>query len=596
MRPTAFRFGAFQLDVSRQQVLGPDGDIALRPKTFELLRYLLECRGRVASKDELLTAVWPDVIVTEESITRCVSEIRKALGGDGTTLIKTLPKRGYLIDVPVIALESDACLGVGVPAVFIASPHHDDPSVSQPDAGARTSGAFDQGLAHGDRTARWIRARWIGLWRVGLLAASFVLLLAMTSFWIVRERRSVQTSVAAHVASAGCLPRAQLAVLQESSTARANQLIPAFSRQLADSVREHLSRIPQFRVVTSAQTERGAADRPTSSRAAVADDYRVHVRAPSDGPSQVELVQRATGVVLWSRTFDAKTEHRADHLADIAKEITYAIHVSVLRQEAASADEAAPTTSLLLAKGWASLIAPGPKNLGTALKRLQHALDADPTCSSAQIGTAGAKALLAMDFGIDDREFELGDARTLLERAMRSASDDFAVHFYLGVVHTAEENQRAALRHYDRAITLNPSFAPAYAYKARTLLRLGQAEDALKLIDYATAVSGSAVTRWPLWAGIASLQLGELGAARISFLKVLGTIPNSPFLHAALASSYALGNEWEDAYRHVTVLRDRTPNKSDEWRLTQFDLGPAMGSTSSRLRQGLLLALEKYPQ
>ena len=92
------------------------------------------------------------------------------------------------------------------------------------------------------------------------------------------------------------------------------------------------------------------------------------------------------------------------------------------------------------------------------------------------------------------------------------------------------------------------------------------------------------------------MQLGQMEAARGSFLKVLGTIPNSPFLHAALASSYALGSEWENAYQHVTVLRGRTPNMSDDWRIAHFDLGPVGPTSPGRLAQGLRLALEKYPE
>jgi DNA-binding winged helix-turn-helix (wHTH) protein len=74
----------------------------LRPKSFEVLRYLVEHAGRVGGKEEIIKAVWPDVIVTDESLTRCISEVRRAIGDESQKIIKTVPKRGYLLDVPIV--------------------------------------------------------------------------------------------------------------------------------------------------------------------------------------------------------------------------------------------------------------------------------------------------------------------------------------------------------------------------------------------------------------------------------------------------------------------------------------------------------------
>ena len=56
-------------------------------------------------KDELVKAVWPGVVVTDESLTRCVSDVRLALNDAGQGIIKTVPRRGYLLTVPVSKLE-----------------------------------------------------------------------------------------------------------------------------------------------------------------------------------------------------------------------------------------------------------------------------------------------------------------------------------------------------------------------------------------------------------------------------------------------------------------------------------------------------------
>ncbi|WP_262049078.1 winged helix-turn-helix domain-containing protein [Bradyrhizobium sp. Bra78] len=94
-------FSSLTLDLERLCLHGPAGQIRLRPKSFEVLRYLAEHAGRALTKDELIAAIWPDVTVSEESLTRCISDIRLAIGDDAQRIIKTLPKRGYLLEGPV---------------------------------------------------------------------------------------------------------------------------------------------------------------------------------------------------------------------------------------------------------------------------------------------------------------------------------------------------------------------------------------------------------------------------------------------------------------------------------------------------------------
>ena len=100
------QFSSFTLDLDRLCLLGQSGRAALRPKSFDVLRYLVAHPRRVISKDELIKAVWPNVIVTDESLTRCISDVRHALGDASQQIIKTVPKRGYLLDLEVSILDT----------------------------------------------------------------------------------------------------------------------------------------------------------------------------------------------------------------------------------------------------------------------------------------------------------------------------------------------------------------------------------------------------------------------------------------------------------------------------------------------------------
>jgi TolB-like protein/DNA-binding winged helix-turn-helix (wHTH) protein len=70
--------------------------VALRPKSFEVLCYLVAAAGEPVSRDDLARAIWRGVTVTDESLSRCVSDIRQALDDEKQDIIKTLPRRGYV--------------------------------------------------------------------------------------------------------------------------------------------------------------------------------------------------------------------------------------------------------------------------------------------------------------------------------------------------------------------------------------------------------------------------------------------------------------------------------------------------------------------
>ena len=101
------KFLEFTLDAERCSLLAADRDIKLRPKTFDVLHFLLQNAGRLVRREELIGTVWPNVIVNEESVTQCVSELRQALGDREHNIIKTIARRGYLFAVPVEQITND---------------------------------------------------------------------------------------------------------------------------------------------------------------------------------------------------------------------------------------------------------------------------------------------------------------------------------------------------------------------------------------------------------------------------------------------------------------------------------------------------------
>src|SRR5262249_38639837 len=96
-------FGAFRLDLRAGLLLRGRDPIPLRPKTWPVLRYLLERRGQLITKSELLDAVWGEVAVTESVLNKSIGELRTALGDSYKMphLIETVQRRGFRFIAPV---------------------------------------------------------------------------------------------------------------------------------------------------------------------------------------------------------------------------------------------------------------------------------------------------------------------------------------------------------------------------------------------------------------------------------------------------------------------------------------------------------------
>ena len=94
------KFGEFILDLDRGTLQRSGEDVGLRPQAFEVLSYLSTRSGKLISRDELLDAVWGNATVTDDSLTQCIVEIRKAINDDAHTVIRTVPRRGFIFDPP----------------------------------------------------------------------------------------------------------------------------------------------------------------------------------------------------------------------------------------------------------------------------------------------------------------------------------------------------------------------------------------------------------------------------------------------------------------------------------------------------------------
>src|SRR6266481_984704 len=113
-----YSFGEFQLVLEERTLLRGGESVALQPKCFDTLAYLVENSGRVLEKDELIKTLWPDSFVEEGNLAQNIFVLRQVLGDDrnGHSFIKTIPRRGYKFVAPVALAEPAS--GNGVPVAY----------------------------------------------------------------------------------------------------------------------------------------------------------------------------------------------------------------------------------------------------------------------------------------------------------------------------------------------------------------------------------------------------------------------------------------------------------------------------------------------
>jgi len=129
VRQSVYVFEGFRLDAQRRVLFGVDGKpIELTPRLFDTLLYFVERSGQLLTKEQLLEALWPNVIVEEHNLNKTVSELRRVLGEKPGQhkFIVTKPGRGYWF----------------VADVAVASPSHEIPQPSLAPSAARPRGRW----------------------------------------------------------------------------------------------------------------------------------------------------------------------------------------------------------------------------------------------------------------------------------------------------------------------------------------------------------------------------------------------------------------------------------------------------------------------
>ena len=489
----SYSFGDFTLDLNRGCLLREGQEVKLRPKSFELLRYLVERGGRLVGRVELMQAIWPDTFVSEESLAQCLMEVRRALQDDSQRFVKTVPRRGYIF---VTEVSGQAPL-------------------QTPAAGIRRWGTSAALLASG-------------------------LLLAGLLYWRVFPRTSEPATLAV-------LPFRPL-----SQNGRDESL----ELGMTDALITRLSNLRQTVVRPTSAVRRylgGEADAVTAGRQ-LRVDWVVEGSIQRSGDRvrvTVQLLSVPGGKPSWAGRFDEKFTDIFTVQDRISERVADALAVQLTAEEKKrltrryTADPQAYQLYLLGRYHWNKRTTPG---LNKGIEYFQQAIDKDPGYAPAYAGLADSYTVLGShDQGAMPPTEVFPKATAAARRALEIDETLAEARAALAFIKFHYEWDGAgAEKEFRRALDLNPSYTTLQLWYSQYSMAMGRLEASLAASQRGVALDPVDV---PINANLAwhYFYARQYHPAIEACRKAMDLDPHSPMPHWCLGMAYEQKREYPKA-------------------------------------------------
>ena len=504
---TAIQFDDHVLDIRRHELRRGTTKVALQPKTFALLAYLSAHPSRLIGKEELLRELWPGVIVTEHSLTRCIKDLRKALGDEveRPRYIETVPRLGYRFLI--------------------------EPVPVTPDLGASTERVEAEPGRESSPVAASVPTR------------AFILLGGLISLVAVALWLSLSPSALAPAASPVALPPV-LAVLpfaiQADAVAEQSDVL---GRGLAEDVLNRLRLDPALRVLARGSTFEFAGDKRSATEIGkvLAADWVLRGQMAQIGPElsvDVELHEVGGEGAQWSRRYRGDANQWLKLQAEIVADTRAQLLRLPIRTPVTVVTPASPGFDAHMAymAGREYLERRRHRWREQSLASFERALALDANNAPALAGLATILALSAR--GLDDPAPVIARAEAAIARALAldpNSADAYAAQGLIALQRGRHEDAEAAL---GQALSLDPGLVAAYSWLSIVLTEQGRNAESLAVFDRALALDplnprvleNYAVQLW---------VRGDLDGAQRVFASML-QVPNPPPAAAIRLRSLAL--------------------------------------------------------
>ena len=446
--------GPWRVDRGRNEVASGGKSTRLEPKAIEVLAYLAARPGQVVSREELLAAVWPGVIVGDDALTQAIIKLRKALGDDAhqPRYIETISKRGYRL----IALV-----------------------VEGPEAAASIPGRA---------TSRKRLAFRIGVGTAVVLTGVVLVLPFVAKHVPMPWPIALDTRgrIDAAMPLVAVLPLANLSEDPKRDY---------FSDGLTEDIIHALGRFSGVRVMAlnAVQGYRGKSPAAQAIQSEIGARYVVQgsVRQ-ADGRLRVAVAlnDAEKGVQLWSERYEGEGGQVFEIQDRIAKDIVGALHVK-LRQIEQQRAFAKPTDNLeaydLVLRARSLLNRLDRRSNREARALLARAAEISPEFAEVWILMGEAELQRGLYGWVEDPSEPLGRADALARRALAAPDSrtHARAHALISKVHSNLGRAHEALDPAQRAVELNPSDSAALFWRGVVLLYAGRTQEGIAIMESA---------------------------------------------------------------------------------------------------------------
>lgn len=430
-----YEFDEFRVDPVRRRLTRGGELVPLTPKAFSILLVLLERRGEVVEKEELIQKVWPDTFVTEANLTQNISSMRKALGerASESRYVVTVPGRGYSFVGDVLEVSRDATGEIPVilePPQTLAKPEPADegplpeatPMLSAPPVASLPEAAPASPLDATGPIVAPVRTRRLQIVGLGLLGIALVVAGTLGGLSFLRKGEvaggaPLPPGTVAQAGAGTAVRRSSVAVMGLRNLSR-NREQAWLSTALAEMLTTELAAGTRVRVISGETVSRAqrSLSLPYADAAGVQDLGRLHsvlnadlivvgsylaLEEKGDGKIRLDLrVQQLPDGVTVASVAQVGTESELFELvAEAGARLRTALGWEQPSPEEAQAvlalRPANPEATRLYAEGLARM---RTFDFRTALEILQKAAEADP--NSAIIRSAISQAWSGLGYDV----------------------------------------------------------------------------------------------------------------------------------------------------------------------------------------------------
>jgi DNA-binding winged helix-turn-helix (wHTH) protein/TolB-like protein len=516
-----YEFDNFRVDAGRRLLLnGGDEPIALSPKIFDTLLYLVSHSGQVIEKDELMSSIWPDTSVEENNLNKNISVLRHVLGenpGEHRYIV-TVPGKGYKFVASVVESSANGIKFVDIAPAEIT-------------------------LLRSGPSRATSRSKKSAFAAIGVIAFVAALALSYTYFF---SRRSIHSI-------------AVMAFTNESGDPKLEYLSDGMTGNLI----EILEKVPDLQVMALSTVIRYKGANSDARR--IGQELNVEavlfghlIETGEELTLQVELVDSRNGNNLWRRTYQKKVSGLVVLQSELARDLVRKLSVPITgttREKLAKRDTENSDASRLYLSGVFHARKITEQDIKKAIELFWQAIHKDPEYARAYAAIASAHRSLTMC--CDGQPSELVQAKDAAQKAVALDDELAEGHSALAAsIYSYDWNWAEAEKEYLRALELDPNSSMSHFSYAGFLTQMQRRQEAFVEGERARKLEPLE----PFFNAFGAARDPEKAVERIQFAIELD--PNFYFSHSMAAGIYGAKKMYTEAIEEARLAKALSPDQT----------------------------------